>query len=222
MRRTAISMTDPHTLIRLMSWLSPSFPTGAFSYSHGLETAADGLANEHDLYDWILALLENGSGWNDAVLLAHSWRQGACGDLTEVAELGFAMAGSRERHLETLNQGQAFLLAAKPWLNKNFETGAWPLPVAVGHVAALNNLELEATLIAFQHAFVSNQIQVALRLMPLGQSKAVALLQRFEEPILTIAKRAVISTLDNLGSGAIMAEIAAMKHETRHSRIFRT
>ena len=34
-------MEAPRALLRLMAWLSPAFPTGAFAYSHGLEWAVE-------------------------------------------------------------------------------------------------------------------------------------------------------------------------------------
>src|SRR5690349_613344 len=77
-------------LLRLMTWLSPAFPVGSFSYSHGLERAVhDGLvAGAGELQDWLEQLLEAGSAWNDAVLFAESWRRAADeGDLMGLAEL---------------------------------------------------------------------------------------------------------------------------------------
>ncbi|RUY00282.1 urease accessory protein UreF, partial [Mesorhizobium sp. M2A.F.Ca.ET.040.01.1.1] len=118
---TTITMTEQLStvaLLRLMAWLSPAFPVGGFSYSHGLERAVhDGLiANRDDLAGWLETLVEIGSGWNDAVLFAESWRRARDdGDLNKVAALAEALAGSRERHMETMLQGAAFLKAASAW-----------------------------------------------------------------------------------------------------------
>jgi len=73
-------MTDQPSgiaLLRLMAWLSPAFPVGGFSYSHGLERAVhDGLvADRQSLAAWLETLVEMGSGWNDAVLFAEGWRR---------------------------------------------------------------------------------------------------------------------------------------------------
>ena len=105
-------------LLRLLTWLSPAFPIGAFAYSHGLERAVhDGLVRDgDDLTAWLEDLVEIGSAWNDAVLLAEAHRRAAAGkDLTEIAQLAEALAGSRERHMETTLQGAAFLAAAAEW-----------------------------------------------------------------------------------------------------------
>src|SRR5262249_55233811 len=57
-------------LYRLMTWLSPAFPVGAFSYSHGLEAAIErGLVrNRESLERWIAGILEFGAGASDALL----------------------------------------------------------------------------------------------------------------------------------------------------------
>lgn len=221
------AMTETRSLLRLMTWLSPAFPVGGFNYSHGLEQAvAQSLVTEREsLKDWICVLLSQGSAWNDAVLVAEAWRLAAeRQDLAEVADLAEALAGSAERHLETMNQGIAFLAASRAWplpVHDELADGvAWP--VAVGAVAGASGIALEAVLAAFLHAFIANQVQAALRLMPLGQSAGVSVLAEIEPEIAVVAARAARSTLDDLGSSALNAEIAAMNHETLNSRIFRT
>jgi urease accessory protein len=63
-------------LYRLLAWSSPGYPTGAFSYSHGLEWAveAGSVTNLQSLLDYVTAVLSRGGGWVDAVLFAHAWR----------------------------------------------------------------------------------------------------------------------------------------------------
>ena len=220
-------MINNRSLIRLQAWLSPSFTTGAFSYSHGLEAAIEqGLVKTQDeLTAWLEALVIRGSGWNDAVLLAESWRLADRDKkLDEIIELAEAMAFSKERHLETMAQGEAFLSAARAWnkttyLNK-FDQAA--LPVAVGGIASLNQVDLEATLASYLHSFISNQIQAALRLMPLGQQAGLEILSRLEETLLKVAEKASKSTIDELGSASFMADIMGAHHEIQTSRIFRS
>ena len=134
-------MTDLQSLIRLQTWLSPAFPTGAFSYSHGLEAAiANGwIVDKTTLQDWLATLLTSGTGWNDGVLCAESWRSASNPEaLSELAELGEALCFSAERKLETQAQGAAFLKAAKPWSVPNGLPADCALPVAVGAVAGAN------------------------------------------------------------------------------------
>lgn len=215
------------SLLRLMTWLSPVFPVGAFSYSHGLERAVhDGLvADRAGLARWIGDLVTMGSGWNDAVLAAESWRRVRAGDdLDAVAELAEALAGSAERHMETMQQGAAFLQAAAAWphpvLRQLRRDTAYP--VAVGAVAAAGGIGLGDTMAAYCHAFASNMAHAAIRLGVIGQIGGVAILAGLEAQLLATAESAAISTLDDLGSATIMSEIMAMKHETQHSRLFRS
>jgi urease accessory protein len=71
-------MAEP-ALYRLLTWSSPGYPTGAFSYSHGLEWAVETgeVANLQGLLDYVTGVLERGGGWVDAVLFAHAWRAGS-------------------------------------------------------------------------------------------------------------------------------------------------
>lgn len=227
---TTIIMTEELSsvaLLRLMAWLSPAFPVGGFSYSHGLERAVhDGLiADRDDLAGWLETLVEIGSGWNDAVLFAESWRCGRDGgDLSEVAALAEALAGSRERHLETMLQGTAFLQAASAWSSPALERlpADCPYCVAVGAVAGGSGIGLSDALSAFLQAFFSNLVQAAIRLGVVGQVDAVALLAGFEPLALATASRAATSSLDDLGGAAFMSDIMAMQHETQYSRLFRS
>jgi urease accessory protein len=221
----AITMTDMQTLIRLQTWLSPAFPTGAFSYSHGLEQAIAGrlVSDQESLSKWLTALLQNGQGWNDALLLAQSWRlSDAKNDLCDVAELAEAMATSKERHLETMSQGAAFVKAASVWGDAKNLPASCALPVAVGSIAATHGIDLVATLTAYLHAYVSNQIQSSLRLMKLGQQGGVEVLAALEPVILELAEKTSKASLDDLGSSGFMADICSMQHEHLETRIFRS
>lgn len=225
-----ITMTEQPSgiaLLRLMAWLSPSFPVGGYSYSHGIERAVhDGLISDRDdLAGWLETLVEMGSGWNDAVLFAESWRRARDGgDLAELATLAEALAGSKERHLETMLQGAAFLKAASAWPCPALERlpSDCPYCVAVGAVAGSHGIGLAEALSAFLQAFFSNLLQAAIRLGVLGQVDATSLLAGFEPLALATATRAARSSLDDLGGSAFVSDIMAMQHETQYSRLFRS
>lgn len=210
-------------LVRLLSWLSPAFPVGAFAYSHGLERAVhDGLIGDRStLFDWLTAIIQAGSGWNDAVLLAEAWRLASRGEsCDDIAELAEAMAGTRERHRETTLQGEAFAQAVAHWTGETVEP--MPYAVAIGRVAARHGIGLENALAGFLHAFTANLIQAAIRLVPLGQRDGVLALAALEPVILATARRASLATLDDLGACTLMSDIVSMRHETQYSRIFRS
>jgi urease accessory protein len=224
---TTITTDQNIALLRLMAWLSPVFPVGSFSYSNGLERAVhDGLVSGvESLRDWLQSLVSYGAGWNDAVLFAESWRQAVSGgDLQEVAELGAALTGSHERHMETMLQGSAFLVAAKTWDHAVFRRlpSECAYPVAVGAVSGAHGIPLGLALSAYLQAFCINLLQASIRLSVTGQTGVISLMAAMEPTLVTTAARAAQSTLDDLGSATFLAEIMAMKHEIQHSRLFRS
>jgi urease accessory protein len=223
MPTATIMNTSP--LLRLLTWLSPAFPVGSFSYSHGLERAIhDGSVRDAEsLFDWLDGLLSFGGGWTDGVLLAEAWR--AADDperLAAVADLAEALAFSRERLSETLGQGTAFLAAARAW-----PEAAPPglaantaYPVAVGAVCGRAGIGLEESLTAYLHAFAYNLVSVAMRAAPVGQTAGVAVIARLEPVVLATVERAASSTLDDLGSAAFTSDLCALRHETQETRLF--
>lgn len=221
------AMADTRDLIRLMTWLSPAFPVGAFSYSGGLEqVVADGdVRDAASLRDWLESLLVQSNLWNDAVLFAEAHR--AVGDadrLAEVAALAEALSGSAERHRETLLQGEAFLAAAAGWPHAVLDQlgAAVAYPVAVGAVAAAHGIAAEAGLAAYLHAVTSNLVSVAIRCSVIGQKHGVTVLTELEARIVALGAAAAGCTLDDLGAATMRAEIASLRHETLPTRLFRS
>lgn len=218
---------DLSALLRLMAWLSPAFPIGSFAYSGGLERAVhDGLvSNAADLGQWLSSIIDHGAVWNDAVLMAEAHRSiGDSKRLAECAELAEALAGSRERHQETMLLGEAFLVAAAAWphaIAASFPEGA-AYPVAVGAVAAAHGVACDSAIAAYLQAILSQGVSAAIRLSVCGQKDGVAVIAALEETVVVAAKRAAQATLDDLGSAAIQADIVALRHETQRVRLFRS
>ena len=214
-------------LLRLMAWMSPAFPVGGFSYSGGLEKAVEDrrVGDAAALRDWLETLLSHGSLWNDAVFLAHAWRSSQdAAALSEMADLGRALAGSAERYRETVLLGDAFVAAAGAWPHAVLELlpKEAPYPVAIGAIAAGHGVPLRETLAAFLHAGVSQIVSAGIRLGVAGQKDGVAILAASEAVIADVAARALLSTLDDLGSATVIADTAAMRHETQGTRLFRS
>lgn len=218
---------DTKALLRLMAWLSPAFPIGGFAWSGGLERAVtDGLVRKAaDLHDWLVTTVRHGALWNDAVLFAEAWRQSQDeASLHALSALGLALAGSAERFAETLSLGKAFVTGASAWPHPVFARlpADLPFPIAVGAVSAAHAVPLTQALAAWLHASFSQAISAGIRLSVAGQAEGVAILAKLEPMIEDIAGQAATSTLDDLGGAAIQAEIATLRHETQHSRLFRS
>jgi urease accessory protein len=230
----AMTEAEAAALYRLMTWLSPSFPVGAFSYSSGTEWAVEAgdIGDALSLRDWLAAMLANGSGFCDGVFLAQAHRAAASGDepaLREIAELAAAFVPSRERQLETSAQGRAFVeIARAAWNCGGLDQmvsccdGAIVYPVAVGLVTAAHAIPLAPAMHAFLHALTSNWISAGARLIPLGQTDSQRLLALLEPVVAATAKRALEASLDDLGSATFRADLASMRHETQYTRLFRS
>lgn len=226
-------MAEPSHL-PLMVWFSPAFPVGAFAYSHGLEWAheAGDLSDAAALKGWIDDLLRFGAARTDAIVLAQAHRAAACGDgnaLAGIAELALALATSRERHLETTTQGNAFVLAArKAWPCAALDSlattseGDVAYPVATGVAAAGHGFALDATLEAFLLGFVANLVSAAVRLAVVGQTDGQRIIAALLPLVRETAIFAATATLDDLGAAAFRSDLAALQHETQYTRLFRS
>ncbi|WP_238365543.1 urease accessory protein UreF [Mesobacterium pallidum] len=210
-------MTDRLSLIQ---WLSPAFPTGGFAYSHGLEWAIDAgqIRDAAALTDWLTTILRHGAGWQDAVLLCHALDPSA--DLDALTDLAAALQPSSERLQETLDQGTALAQAVSALRDTPLKPR--PLPIALGEAARGLALPPEEIAAHYLHAFASNLVSGAVRFVPLGQNAGQRALHALHPVIADVAARATGVTLDDLGTAALWADMAAMRHETMQVRIFRT
>lgn len=212
--------TEPGQLLLLLTWMSPAFPVGAFAYSHGLEWAIESGAVKDGaaLKSWIEDLLTRGSGWNDAVLFARCWEETP----SELNELALALAVSRERHLETTQLGRAFRIAAGVFAAPPLDDDEIAYPVAAGAACAAMGIGRDQALLAYLQGFSAALVSVAVRLVPIGQTAGLETLRDLAPVIASVASRASSASLADLGAITIAADIAAMRHETQHSRVFRS
>jgi urease accessory protein len=225
---------DFPALYRLMAWLSPAYPIGAFSYSSGIEWAVEAgdIKSADTLLRWLAVVVGEGGGFCDAVFFVHAHRAVAANDdkaLRTVAELAAAFAPSKERHLETTAQGNAFVEATRAaWgcdaierLKKVWD-GAVAYPVAVAVTASGHGIAVEPALAAYLQAVAANLVSAGVRLIPLGQSDGQRVLAALEPVVTATAQRALNVALDDIGSAAVRADLASARHETQYTRLFRS
>ncbi|HVZ14565.1 MAG TPA: urease accessory UreF family protein, partial [Bauldia sp.] len=210
------ALLAPAALQKLTTWLSPSFPVGSYTYSHGLEWAIeDGSATTPDaLQTWLVAILRHGAGHSDAIVFCHAWR-GRGTVLRHIAELAAAFQPSRERHLESTAQGNAFLEAVRAaWPNRALDEAATalaglavPYPVAVAAAAAAHDIPLAPALTATLTAFVANIVSAGVRAIPIGQSAGQKIIAALAPVAVEVAQASEGLTLDDLGGAALRADI---------------
>jgi urease accessory protein len=239
--------TDP-ALYRLLAWSSPGYPTGAFSYSHGLEWAVETgeVKNLQGLLDYVTAVLSRGGAWVDGVLFAHAWHATPTADgalsalpgpatlatLDSLTQLAAAFRGSSETALESRQQGGAFLdVTRKAWPHPILEAfaarqaqTATPVAhcIAVAVACAAHEIPLAPALHAYLHAVAANLVSAGARLIPLGQTQAQIAIAQLAPVITDIADRAQTMSLDDLGTAAPAIELCSLRHETQYTRLFRS
>ena len=213
-------------LVRLSTWLSPAFPIGGFAYSHGLEWGVEGgdISDEAMLRGWVADVLSHGTGRSDAILLRHA-HSAQPDHLPALCELGIALTFGRERRLETCAQGAAFVRGGIVWGGPRIialaDTQA-PYPVAVGALAADHGIEADLAAAAYLQAFASSLVSAAVRLIPLGQTAGLKVVAALEPVIVQITERTRNAGLEEVGGACFRSDIAALRHETQHTRLFRT
>lgn len=214
----ATAMRDDH-LLTLTQWLSPSYPVGAFAWSHGLERAVGrgDVASSEDLRDWLCNVLEHGAGRTDAILLFAAY---TADDVAPIAELAAALAPSKERLMETMQQGAAFARVTREVWKIDLPDMAFP--VAVGRASKLVGLPALPIAQVWLQAFASNLVQAAQRLMPLGQTEGQRVLAALMPVCQRVADEAGKATLDDIGSATFTVDTASMQHEAQYARIFRS
>ncbi|MBL4748621.1 MAG: urease accessory protein UreF [Magnetovibrio sp.] len=233
---TPIPITDSG-LLRLMSWLSPSFPVGAYAYSHGAEFAVERgmIKDRKSAGAWIDFIIEFGTGRMDTDLFIAAYfaaENNNSKNFVEVCGLAKALKGTAELGLESRAQGEAFLhTVLTVWPDKNLQKFVHDCKdsaiepsytTAVAAAAAFANIGLHAALSAYLHAFAANIISAIVRLVPLGQTDGQKMIAALEPVIERVLKDAFERDLNDIGSAAINVDIMSMKHETQYSRLFRS
>jgi urease accessory protein len=222
-----ITMTKTTEALRLLlTWLSPAFPTGGFAYSHGLEWAVEAgdIGNELSLHDWLHDVFLHGSPWSDAILLRHAHATHP-DDLAALCDFGIALAFGSERQLETVAQGTAFIRAVAIWGGARvarLTAQDSPYPVAVGAAAADQGIAADLAVAAYLQALAANVVSAGVRLIPLGQTAGLRVLAGLAPVMTEVTEASATATLDDIGTACFRADIAALRHETQHTRLFRT
>ena len=212
-------------LYRLLAWTSPAYPTGAFSYSHGIELAVeDGLVRDRaSLVDWIGHILRHGAGWLDAVLFARAY-EADDETLPGLAELAMAWRGTAETALESTQQGSAFLTVTRnAWPDARLDIlGNGPVALPIVFAVAARAVPRDAALTAFLHGVAANLVSAGVRLVPLGQTDGQRAVAALAPVVAEVAARAAETPIDRLGSAAPVVDWTSMRHETQYTRLFRS
>lgn len=234
---TSTTMADGNDIYWLAAWLSPSFPVGAYTYSSGLEFAVeDGIVRDAAALEaWLAGIFRHGSASIDGGFFCAAHRASATEDwdaLGETLDRADALRPTAELALESASQGEAFLKTMR---------AAWPhdgldrlaalaktrerkpaYAVAVGAACGFHGLDRDMSLTAFLHALAANLVSAAVRAVPLGQTDGQRVTAALQPVVAELAETIPHRSIDELGAATPMVDWASMRHETQHTRLFRS
>ena len=229
-----MTITTEQALYKLQTWFSPSFPVGAYTYSHGLETAFEQgfVLTIEEACDWIDGIVTSGNGFADTVFLARSHEAAGQEDyaqLVKIAEYAAAFSGTPELRLESEAQGAAFIdvilkvepVKALEELTKTW-SGPYAYPVVVGTAAGGIGIDQQATCTAYLHGFVANLSSALVRIVPLGQTDGQRIIARLGGAVEETVAKALKTSLEGVSTSTLMVDLTSMQHETQYTRLFRS
>ncbi len=214
-------------LLRLLQLTSPSFPTGTFAYSEGLEAAVDAgwVSSEESAEAWISGQLAFALPHLEVPLFRRYYEAWTAEDFERVAywvERQIAFREARELREEDAKVGRALqhALAALDVPFAEAFTGpiTWLAAYALG--ASQAGAPLRAAAQAALYAWCENQALAASRLVPLGQKATQRVLGRCLALVPEVVERGLVVPDDALGRSAPGHSLACVAHETQYTRLF--
>lgn len=217
-------------LLQLLRLVSPSLPIGGFAYSQGLEYAIDsGWVNDAaQLENWLAGVARESVGRTDAPVIVRFFQALEAEDVDTVAYWNQWLRANRESR-ELLFEDEQLALALQRLLKSTEVIDAnTTLPKNPGYsclfalAACHYYIPVKEAVLGFLWSWLDNQIMVACKTMPLGQTAAQRLMINLLPMLEQIAEQAVIMSDDQLGGTLPSFAMASALHETQYSRLFRS
>ncbi|ART83630.1 urease accessory protein UreF [Oceanisphaera profunda] len=224
--KKAINMDSPQ-LLALLHLSSPALPIGAFAYSSGLESAIElgWVTNEAELQSWLDGMLQ-GMVHLDIPVLLRLCAARAKQDAEQGQYWSDFLRASRETHELLFEDEQQALALVRLLKGQDLDVSSLPAEpafMAVYSLAAEHwGLSAQWAALGYMWSWLENQLTVASKTLPLGQTSAQRLLMLLK-PVL-LAHFATASELDDEQLGwSLPGQVqASCLHETQYSRLFRS
>mgnify|MGYP000738900784 CR=1 FL=1 len=221
--------------LRLLQLISPTLPTGAFSYSQGMEWAVEcgWLKNETDTRSWLETVLQDSLQYLELPLLARLYAAAESNNPASFQHWSQWLYASRETR-ELRNEEQQRARALFSVLKKLPDSQHWPeleswqtallSSQLAGYALAANHwgIALKDLLTGYSWSWLENAVAVAIKLVPLGQTEGQRLLYELSEDIGALVEGASALEDDALGASTPALAIASSLHENQYSRLFRS
>lgn len=224
-------LSDLHTVL---TWFSPSYPIGSYAYSHGLEYAVEeGLVKDpQTLLVWIRDLLFFGTGYNDSIIINSIYDSVAndnCVEFDYISQIANAIKPTKEIALESYQQGVSFKnILMDVYSNSNLTfylnrlDDCITYPSVVGVAGGIFEVEKKLLLHSYLHAFTSNILSAALRIMPIGQTEIQKIIFQMKGNVEEMTNKSLGLSLSDLGSSVFISDWASSKHQNQYTRLFRS
>ncbi len=225
----------PARLLQLMWLASPALPVGGFSYSEGLEAACESrlVTNEIEARVWLTDQLQLSLARFDLPLTAMAVQAWASPDAARLQELNDWMLHTRES-AEFRRQTEQTGRSLAEWLKLRLDADdarllmlqalqpapTWPL--AFGLAASVVGAPPREALLALAFSWAENQVQAAIKAVPLGQSAGQRILMSLSLAITDAVERALTLPPEQMQAFTPMLAILSAQHEAQYSRIFRS
>ena len=224
-------MGDSLSNLRLFQLISPSLPTGSFTYSQGLEWVIDygWVVDQNSLVAWLVSILHNSFRELELPLLQRLYNAAEQKKLDQFkhwADYTVAVRETNELRLEEINRGRAMsklllqldLEIAHDWLEvTNY------CQVAGFALAAVNwNIDLQDTALGYTWGWLENMVMAAVKVIPLGQTSGQKALAILSEKAQFIVDEGLQVKDEEIGGSSPAFAIASCMHEKQYTRLFRS
>lgn len=214
-----------------MRLTSPSLPIGAFAYSQGLEYACDQewIKDEESAQEWVAGLMRNSQTYLDLPILIrlyHAWQNGSIDKVKYWSQYLLASRESQELRDEDHYIGTALskLLVDLDIQQANeIVSSSYVSYSTAFSLAAIEwQVSVEQCCTGYLWAWCENQVNAAIKLIPLGQTAGQRMVSALIKEIPNLVNIGMKLEDDEIGSTAIGLGIASAKHETQYCRLFRS
>ncbi len=228
---TSTVMNSTHAHLRLLQFLSPALPVGAYSYSQGLEWAVNQqwITDRVAFEQWVTEQIASTLALQELPLLRRLYK--ACVERNELSadrwtQMALAVRDTAELRQEEFDRAEAYMRVLKTvspidetWPRKLFLRT--PL-MSMAWFSAKHGIEEDALILAFAHNWLENSLLTGVKIIPLGQSSAQRMLYTLA-PNLSAAVQHSNNVEDEcVGVSLPALSMASCGHEVQYSRIYRS
>lgn len=222
-------------LYPLLQLCDSNFPSGAFSHSFGIETYIQEqvITDQESFAKALASYVRNQLVFTDGLaccLVYEALEQNELTNLKEIDHLLFASSLAQETRIGNRRIGErmaklcvelypsSILLDYVKWIKEKQVYGHSALVFAM--VAHHLKIEKKTAIGTYLFAAVSSLIQNAVRGIPLGQTEGQKLLVNMQVLIESAVSSILKLSKEDLGAVSPGLEIAQMRHERLHVRLF--